>query len=164
MRPGPRTLGPDVRADLQIGGIVERARAHPEELRRRLAVTVEVRAAVAAEVTDERAAAVGFLGIVLRCALGELEAIARDEGGHRAMRSGGALAIDAMAGAQLGDRRADGIADGAAKAAAGAGRGHGNLLEFRVRALIIGRPPPKRTRVQGEIIGAAATIRQTRTL
>src|SRR5256885_6756076 len=152
MRPGPRTLGPDVRADLQIGGIVERARAHPEELRRRLAVTVELRAAVAAEVTDERAAAVGFLGIVLRCALAELKAIAWDEGGHGAMGAGRALAIDAVAGAQLGDRRANRIADGAAKAAARAGRAHGNLLGFGGRALIIGRPPPKRTRVHGEII------------
>src|SRR5205807_6942592 len=84
---------------------------------------IERRAAVAAEVAHQLAAAVGLGDEALRRALGEREAVARHERRDRAVRARGALAVDAVAGAQLVDRCADAVADGAAKTAAGMGHG-----------------------------------------
>src|SRR5437763_982324 len=124
--PGRRALRPDVRGDPQGRRIVERAGTHADHLRQRFAVAIERRAAVAAEVAKERAAAVGLLGVALRRALHDPEVLAPHERHHGAVRAGGALAIGAVALAQLAERCADGVADGAAQAAAG--MSHDSLL------------------------------------
>src|SRR5262249_10777853 len=121
--PRPRAPGHDVQADLHRRRIVEGPGAHRQELRVLLALAVNVRATVRAEVAMQRAPAVRDGCVALERALGHLECLARQHHVDRAARAGDLLAALAMAGTQLGDRHADGIADHAAKTASGE-RGH----------------------------------------
>src|SRR6267378_1891082 len=101
-------------------GIDVRAGADHDEPRVRVAVAVDRRAAVGAEMAAQRAAAVrGGIVVAPGRPLGDLEAVARDDGIHAAAAARTPLAVGAMAGAQSGDGGADRVADGAAEAASG---------------------------------------------
>src|SRR3989442_15130212 len=79
--PGPLAGGPDVGGDLQAAGIVERAGADHHEPRVRVAVAVDRRAAVGAEMAAQRAAAVrGGIVVAPGRPLRDLEAFAGDDG------------------------------------------------------------------------------------
>src|SRR5207253_7832201 len=105
-------------------GIVQRAGAHDEESRVRVALAVDRRAAVGAEMAAQRAAAVrGRVVVFPGCALGDPEARARHDGVDGAGGAGRFLAVRAMASAQRRDGGVDGVADGAAEAASSEG-GH----------------------------------------
>src|SRR5258706_1471239 len=116
--PGTRALGPDMRGDLHAVGVVERAGAQCQHLGRVLAVAPERRAAVAAEVARQRAAARRIALEDLGRAVLELELVARHDAHHRAVRAGSLLAVAAVAGAKLGGGSADAVADRAAETAA----------------------------------------------
>src|SRR3989449_7337766 len=74
--PGARARGPDVSGDLHAAGIVQHAGAHDEESRIRVALAVDRRAAVGAEVAAQRAAALrGGIVRALGCPPGALEAV-----------------------------------------------------------------------------------------
>src|SRR3989442_6983713 len=118
--PGPLAGGPDVGGDLQAAGIVERAGADHDEPRVRVAVAVDRRAAVGAEVAAQRAAALrGGIVVALGRPLGDLEAVAGDDGIDGAAAPRSPLAVCAMASAPRGDGGAHGVADGSAEAASG---------------------------------------------
>src|SRR5438309_1086532 len=79
--PGPRARGPDVGGDFHAAGIVERAGANHDEPRVRIAVAVDRRAAVGAEMAAQRTAALrGGIVVALGRPLGDLEAVAGDYG------------------------------------------------------------------------------------
>src|SRR5947208_1213582 len=123
--PGPRARGPDVSRDPHAAGIVQRAGAHDEESRIRVALAVDRRAAVGAEMAAQRAAAVrGRVVVFPGCALGDPEARARHDGVDGAGGAGRFLAVRAMASAQRRDGGANGVADGSTEAASGEQGGH----------------------------------------
>src|SRR6185436_14041537 len=119
MRPGPSGCGPDVAGDLHAARVVDGAGAHHHEPRVRVAMAVNGRATLAAEVPAQRASALrGRVVVALGRALSDPEILALDHGIHRAAGAGGLLAVGAMAGPQAGHRGGDGVTDGAAEAAA----------------------------------------------
>src|SRR5580765_5557867 len=121
--PGPLALRPDVRGQLHRRRILDGAGAHHHALRRDLALAVDGRAAVAAEVAVQDAAAVGLLREPLRRALRDAEVLRRHERVDRAARAGDFLAVGAVAGAQFRNLCADAVTNGAAQATADQG-GH----------------------------------------
>src|SRR5574341_562666 len=91
----------------------------------RVAVAVDRRAAIRAEVAAQGAAAFGRAVVVAPgLPLRDAEALARHDGVDRAAGPGGFLAVEAVAGAQRADGRGDRVANGAAEAAAGKQSAH----------------------------------------
>src|SRR5687767_8763048 len=118
--PRPRARRPDVPGDLHAARVVERAGAYHDEAGIRIAVAVDRRAALAAEMPAQGAAAVrGGIVVALSRALRDLEAVGGDHGVDGAAGAGSLLAVYAVAGAQAGHGGVDGVADGTAEAAAG---------------------------------------------
>src|SRR5262245_32942614 len=129
VRPGGGGGGPDVAHDLEAALVVEGAGAHHDEAGVRVAVAVDRRGALLAEVAAQGAAAArGGVVVLARGPLGDPELVARHHRVDAAAAAGVLLAVDAVAGAQAGDGGVDGVADGAAEAAALVGGGHGAIL------------------------------------
>src|SRR5438552_12022098 len=133
--PGPRARGPDVSGDLHAAGIVQRAGAHDEESRIRVALAVDRRAAVGAEMAAQRAAAVrGRVVVFPGCALGDPEARARHDGGDGAGGAGRFLAVRAMANAMRRVGGAYSVAESVYAESFGEPRGIASLLSGFARA------------------------------
>src|SRR6185503_10739202 len=115
--PGAGARGPDVCRDLHPARIIERTGAHHDESGIRVAVAVDRRAAIAAEVAAQRAPALGRAVVVLfGFTLRDAEAVRRYDRVDGAAAAGRFLAVEAMAGTQRGDRRGNRVANRAAEA------------------------------------------------
>src|SRR3954471_2024 len=98
VRPGARGRRPDVAGDLHAARVVERAGAHDHEAGLRIAVAIDGRAAGAAEMAAEGAAALrGGVVVVTRLALGDLETVFRHHRIDGAAGAGRFLAVVAVA-------------------------------------------------------------------
>ena len=109
---GPRacTSGPDVSGNLHVAWVVERSDPQHSGLGARGTLAVDGRPAVTAEVAVERATAISSDDVALRRALRNVQGCSGDHRINAAARTGGLLAVPAVASAKFRDRNAHGVA------------------------------------------------------
>ena len=108
--PRARTSGPDVSGNFHVAWVVERSDPQHSGLGDRGTLAVDGRPAVTAEVAVERATAIGRDDEALRCALRNVQGCSGNHRINAAARTGGLLAVSAVASAKFRDRNAHGVA------------------------------------------------------